>query len=102
VANYRQTVLSAFQAVEDNLANLRILTTETEQRKTAVNSSQFYVDLAMTRFQAGIDSYLNVSTAQTAYLTNEENAVLTQLQLMQASVALVMAMGGGWAASDLP
>jgi NodT family efflux transporter outer membrane factor (OMF) lipoprotein len=102
VANYRQTVLSAFQAVEDSMANLRILMTETEQRKTAVNSSKFYVDLSMTRFKAGIDSYLNVSTAQTAYLTNQENAVLTQLQLMQASVALVMAMGGGWEASYLP
>jgi len=102
VANYRQTVLNAFETVEDNLAALRILSTESDQRKTAVNSSQVYVDLAMTRFRAGIDSYLNVSTAQTAYLTNAESAVQTQLQLMQASVSLVTALGGGWETSDLP
>jgi NodT family efflux transporter outer membrane factor (OMF) lipoprotein len=102
VANYRQTVLNAFEAVEDNLAALRVLTTEAEQRRTAVDSARAYVDLAKTRFQAGIDSYLNVSAAETANLTNEEAAVQTQLQLMQASVALVTAMGGGWEASDLP
>jgi NodT family efflux transporter outer membrane factor (OMF) lipoprotein len=102
VANYRQTVLAAFETVEDNLAALRILATEAEQRKTAMKSSQQSVDLATTRFRAGIDSYLNVSTAQTAYLANEESAIQTQLQLMQASVSLVTAMGGGWEASDLP
>jgi NodT family efflux transporter outer membrane factor (OMF) lipoprotein len=102
VANYRQTVLSAFETVEDNLAALRVLSTEAAQRTTAVNSSKVYVDLAMTRFRAGIDSYLNVSTAQTAFLTNQEAALQTQVQLMQASVALVTAMGGGWETSDLP
>jgi NodT family efflux transporter outer membrane factor (OMF) lipoprotein len=102
VATYRQTVLGGFQAVEDNLAALHILTMELAQRKAAVDSSRQYLTLARARFQAGIDSYLNVSTAQTANLTNEENAVLTQLELMQASVALVMATGGGWEATDLP
>ena len=101
VATYRQTVLGGFQAVEDNLAALRILTTELAQRKAAAGSSRQYLDLAQARFQAGIDSYLNVSTAETAKLTNEENAVLTQLELMQASVALVLATGGGWEAPDL-
>ena len=102
VANYRQAVLTAFQSVEDNLANLRILASEAEELGTAVNSSRHYLNLALTRFKTGIDSYLDVTTAQTALLTNEENAVQTRLRQMQASVSLVMALGGGWEASDLP
>jgi len=102
VANYRQAVLSAFQSVEDNLAALRILATEATQRQTAASSSQRYLDLSLTRFKLGIDSYLNVSTAQTAYLTNAESAVQIQLRQMLASVTLVMAMGGGWQVADLP
>ena len=102
VANYRETVLTAFQGVEDNLANLRILATEVAQRQTATDSTRRYLNLALARFKAGIDSYLNVTTAQTALLTNEENLVQTQLRQITASVALVQAMGGGWSTADLP
>jgi NodT family efflux transporter outer membrane factor (OMF) lipoprotein len=102
VANYRQTVLTSFQAVEDNLAALRILFQEVAEQQTAVNSSSRYLDLAMTRYKAGVDSYLNVITAQTSLLQNRETEVQIQLRQMTASVSLIMALGGGWENSDLP
>jgi NodT family efflux transporter outer membrane factor (OMF) lipoprotein len=102
VANYRQTVLTSFQAVEDNLAALRILFQEVAEQQTAVNSSSRYLDLAMTRYKAGLDSYLNVITAQTSLLQNRETEVQIQLRQMTASVSLIMALGGGWENSDLP
>ncbi|HEX4166498.1 MAG TPA: efflux transporter outer membrane subunit [Bryobacteraceae bacterium] len=102
VANYRQTVLTAFQAVEDNLANLRILNQEIDQQQTAIASSAHYLDLALIRYKTGVDSYLNVITAQTTVLTNRETQVQTQLREMAASVALIMALGGGWDPSQLP
>jgi len=102
VANYRQTVLSAFQSVEDNLAGLRILATEEEQQLTAVKSAEHYLELALTRFKAGIDSSLNVATAQNTVLTNRETLVQIQLRKINASIALVMALGGGWDPSQVP
>ncbi len=96
VANYRQTVLTAFQAVEDNLSTLRILAEEVRQEQTAVNSASRYLDLSLTRFKAGVDSYLNVITAQNTLLTNRETELQIQLRQMTASVQLVMALGGGW------
>ncbi|MGA8025628.1 MAG: efflux transporter outer membrane subunit [Bryobacteraceae bacterium] len=102
VANYRQTVLTSFQAVEDNLAALRILSKEIEQQHTAVNSANRYLDLSMTRYRAGVDSYLNVITAQNTVLTNRETELQIQLREMTASVSLIMALGGGWDSSQLP
>ncbi|MBV8550199.1 MAG: efflux transporter outer membrane subunit [Acidobacteriaceae bacterium] len=102
VAAYRQTILSDFQAVEDNLASLRILAQEVAEYGTAITSSAHYLDLALTRYKAGIDSYLNVVTAQNSVLTNRETQVQTQLRQMTASVSLIMALGGGWDASQLP
>ncbi len=102
VATYRQTVLGAFQAVEDNLAALRILAQEVSEQQTAINSSAHYLQLALTRYKAGVDSYLNVITAQNAVLTNRETQVLTQLHQMTSSVSLIMALGGGWDAAQLP
>lgn len=96
VANYRQIVLTAFQAVEDNLAALRVLDAEAEEQKTAVGSARHLLDLAMTRYRTGIDSYLNVVTAQTELLSNREIEEQIQLRQMTASVSLVMALGGGW------
>ncbi len=101
-ANYRQTVLTDFQAVEDNLAALRILAEEVVEQHEAVASSQYYLDLAMTRFRAGIDSYLNVITAQTTLLTNQVTEVDIQLRQMTSSVGLIMSLGGGWDATELP
>jgi NodT family efflux transporter outer membrane factor (OMF) lipoprotein len=101
-ANYRQTVLSAFQEVEDNLASLRILSTEIEQQDAAVSSSQRNLNLANDRYRLGIDSYLNVITAQTTLLGNQRQAITLRLDQMTASVQLIKALGGGWEAADLP
>jgi outer membrane protein TolC len=102
VASYRQTVLTDFQTVEDNLASLRILATEVDQYQTAVQASSHYLELAMIRYRTGVDSYLNVITAQNTLLSNRETQVQVQLRQMTASVALIMALGGGWDASQLP
>jgi NodT family efflux transporter outer membrane factor (OMF) lipoprotein len=101
-ANYRQTVLGAFQSVEDNLSTLRILEQEAREQRTAVDSASHLLDLATTRYTTGIESYLNVITAQTALLANRETEVQIRLRRMTASVSLVMALGGGWNVSQLP
>lgn len=102
VAVYRQTVLTAFQEVEDNLAALRILSRELEQQDAAVKSSARTLSLATDRYKAGIDSYLNVITAQTVLLTNQRTAVTLRMEQMTASVQLITALGGGWNATQLP
>jgi NodT family efflux transporter outer membrane factor (OMF) lipoprotein len=102
VASYRQTVLADFQTVEDNLASLRILAKEVEEYQTAVRASAHYLELALIRYKTGVDSYLNVITAQNSVLTNRETQLQVQLRQMTSSVALVMALGGGWDAAQLP
>jgi len=102
VANYRQTVLTAFQQVEDNLAALRILSREIRQKDTAVNSAERNLESATQRYQAGIDPYLNVITAQTTLLTNQQTAVNLRRDQMTASVQLIEALGGGRDAAQLP
>jgi NodT family efflux transporter outer membrane factor (OMF) lipoprotein len=96
VANYRLTVLSAFQEVEDNLSALRILSQELQQEDAAVESSQRYLTLANDRYRLGIDGYLNVITAQTTLLSNQRTAMNLRMQQMTASVQLIKALGGGW------
>jgi outer membrane protein TolC len=102
VAIYRQTVFTAFQEVEDNLAALRILSREREQQDAAVKSSARTLSLATDRYEEGIDSYLNVIVAQTALLINQRTAVTLRMEQMTASVQLITALGGGWNASQLP
>ncbi len=102
VANYRQAVLTAFQTVEDNLSALRILSEEIVEQHTAVNSANHYLDLSLTRYRGGVDSYLNVITAQNTLLTNRETELQIQLRQMTASVSLIMALGGGWGNTELP
>ncbi len=102
VAGYRETTLTAFQQVEDNLAALRILETEAQQQKAAVSSAQESLQLFMNRYTGGVDSYLQVITAQTVALTNERNDVDILRRRMDASVLLVKALGGGWDVSKLP
>jgi NodT family efflux transporter outer membrane factor (OMF) lipoprotein len=102
VANYRQAVLTAFQQVEDNLASLRILSVEIQYQDTAVKSAERDLALAMDRYKLGIDPYLNVITAQTSLLSNQEAAVTLRIQQMTASGGLIQALGGGWDASQLP
>src|SRR5690349_17474220 len=102
VANYRQTVLTAFQEVEDNLAALRILSRELEEQNAAVASAQRTLSLSTERYKSGIDSYLNVITAQATLLNNQRTAVTLQTEQMTASVELIKALGGGWDQSQLP
>jgi NodT family efflux transporter outer membrane factor (OMF) lipoprotein len=102
VANYRQAVLTGFQQVEDNLAALRILSVEIQQQDAAVKSADRTLALATDRYKLGLDPYLNVITAQTALLSNQQIAEDLQIQQMTDSCLLIQALGGGWDASQLP
>jgi len=102
VANYRQTVLTGFQQVEDNVAALRILEHEAEVQDKAVAAAQKYLELAITRYRGGVTSYLEVTTAQSAALSNEVTAVSILGRRMVDAVTLVQALGGGWTSSQLP
>ena len=102
VASYRQTTLDAFQQVEDNLAVLRILEQEAEQQQRAVVSARESLQLFSNRYKGGVDTYLQVITAQTVALANERNQVDILRRRMDASVLLVKALGGGWNVADLP
>ncbi len=102
VANYRETVLTGFQQVEDNLAALRILEKEADTQQHAVLASQKYLELSLTRYRGGITSYLEVTTAQSAALTDEVTAVNILGRRMTSAVLLIQALGGGWDRSSLP
>jgi NodT family efflux transporter outer membrane factor (OMF) lipoprotein len=102
VADYRQTVLTAFQQVEDNLATLRVLSHEAEQQEQATASAKQSLDLFQTRYEGGVDTYLQVVTWQTAALNNERNDLDILQRRLDASVLLIKALGGGWNRSQLP
>jgi NodT family efflux transporter outer membrane factor (OMF) lipoprotein len=102
VANYRQTVLTGFQQVEDNVAGLRILEHEAQVQDKAVTAAQKYLELAITRYKGGVTSYLEVTTAQSAALSDEVTAVNILGRRMVNAVTLVQALGGGWNSSELP
>jgi len=102
VATYRQTTLTAFQQVEDNLAALRILEGEAQQQQEATASAEESLQLFTNRYKGGVDTYLQVITAQTIALTNERNDVDILRRRMDASVLLIKAVGGGWDVSKLP
>jgi NodT family efflux transporter outer membrane factor (OMF) lipoprotein len=102
VAAYRQTVLTAFQQVEDNLSALRILAQESEQQAQAVAAAQQSLVLEEERYKAGTDTYLNVITTQSIALSDERNAVTLMQRRMTSAVSLILALGGGWDASTLP
>ena len=102
VANYRQTVLTAFQQVEDNLAAIRVLTNEAQQQHEATASAEQSLDLFQTRYEGGVDTYLQVVTWQTAALNNERNDLSILERRLDASVLLVKALGGGWDTTKLP
>jgi len=102
VAAYRQTVLGAFQEVEDDLAGLRYLAEEAVQQQEAVVAAQQALALEIDRYRAGTDSYLNVITTQIIALNDEQNAITILQRRMSAAVDLVKALGGGWDASTLP
>ncbi len=102
VANYRQTVLTAFQQVEDNLASLRILGEIIDEQDAAVQAATRSLEAADTRYRAGIDPYLNVIAAQTDLLAQQQSAVGFRTQRMIAGVQLIKALGGGWDVSQMP
>jgi outer membrane protein TolC len=88
--------------VEDNLAALRILAEEATEQAAAVEAAQRSLDLATSRYQGGITTYLEVITAQTTALQNQRTAIELLTRRMAASVLLVKALGGGWNVADLP
>jgi outer membrane protein TolC len=102
VANYRQTVLIAFQQVEDNLASLRILSQSIEQQDAAVQAAARSLQEATIRYRAGVDPYLDVIVAQTTLLNDQQTAVNFRMQQMVASIQLIKALGGGWDAAQIP
>ena len=102
VANYRETALTAFGQVEDNLATLRLLEQEIRQQDTAVTSAQRQLKVATDRYKLGIDPYLNVITAQTTVLSTQQTAVNLRIQQMTATVQLIEALGGGWDSTEIP
>lgn len=102
VASYRETVLAAFQQVEDNLAALRILEQEAGVQATAVQAAERSLDLSNTRYEGGVTSYLEVITAQNAALSDEVTAVNILGRRMASAVLLIEALGGGWDRSSLP
>jgi NodT family efflux transporter outer membrane factor (OMF) lipoprotein len=102
VANYRQTTLTAFQQVEDNLVALRVLQQEAENQHQATMAAQSAEQIFNNRYVGGLDTYLQVVIAQTAALNNERNDIDIMRRQMDASVLLIKALGGGWNVTDLP
>ncbi len=102
VANYRETVLTAFQEVEDNLAALRVLQTEADTEDSAVAAAEHSVALSTNRYKGGVTSYLEVITAQSAALGDEVTSLNILTRRMTASVLLIKAIGGGWNVNQIP
>ena len=102
VAAYRESVLTALQQVEDNLAALRILETEAAKLEQAIASANRALTIATAQYRAGTTSYLTVLTSQAALLSAQRNAVNLQTRRLIASVQLIQALGGGWDTGQLP
>lgn len=102
VASYRQTTLTAFQQVEDNLAAMRILQAEAQQQHATTASAEQSLDLFNIRYEGGVDTYLQVITWQTAALQNQRNDIDIMRRRLDASVLLIKALGGGWSTAQLP
>ncbi|HXJ20169.1 MAG TPA: efflux transporter outer membrane subunit [Polyangia bacterium] len=96
VATYRETVLQAFQDVEDNLSSLRILAEEAEAQAAAVEAARQSLSLSNKRYKGGVTTYLEVLTAQTIQLSNERTQADIATRRLLASVQLIKALGGGW------
>lgn len=102
VAGYRQTVLTAFQQVEDYIASVRILSQQIAKQNSAIQAAQRYLDIAMARYQTGLDPYLDVITAQTTLLSDQQTMVNLRVSEMTAAVQLIQSLGGGWDTTQLP
>jgi NodT family efflux transporter outer membrane factor (OMF) lipoprotein len=101
-ATYRQTVLTAYQQVEDNLVALRVLAQEADQQRQATAAAQESERIFDNRYVGGVDTYLQVITAQTSSLANERNDIEILRRRMEASIVLVKVLGGGWDRTQLP
>jgi outer membrane protein TolC len=102
VAAYRQTVLTGFQQVEDDLATLAILARQAEVQAVAVRDAQEAERLTLNQYKAGTVAYTSVITAQATTLSNEQTALTILQNRLAASVGLIGAIGGGWDAAELP
>jgi len=102
VASYKQTILTAFQQVEDNIATLRTVSDQIIRENSAIEAAQRYVNLATARYETGLDPYLNVMSAQLTLLGNQLTQTNLRVSEMTAAVQLIQALGGGWKASGLP
>jgi len=102
LAAYRQNVLTAFQQVEDGLAQVRIFSKQLIQQRQAEQSAKEFLKLELGRYQTGIDPYVDVVTAQTTLLADQQAVVTVQVEQMTGAVSLIMALGGGWDVSQLP
>jgi len=101
-AAYRQTVLTAFRQVEDYIATLRVTSAQIVREDEAVSSAQRYLQIANSRYETGLDPYLDVISAQTNLLSDQQTQVVLHVNEMTAAVELVQALGGGWNVSQLP
>jgi len=102
VAAYRQTVLTAFQDVEDQLAALRQLAEASARQESALKASEEALQLEIVRYKRGVDSYLDVVVSQTIVLVNKLASIVLLQRRMSAAVDLVRSLGGGWTEANLP
>jgi NodT family efflux transporter outer membrane factor (OMF) lipoprotein len=102
LALYRQTVLTAFQQVEDNLAAVRLYSQQIEREQAAVKDAEQTLKLEMGRYETGIDPYVDVTTAQATLLGDQQTLATIQVEEMTSAVSLIEALGGGWDRSKLP
>ncbi|WP_329956500.1 efflux transporter outer membrane subunit [Collimonas humicola] len=102
VAAYKQTVLTGFQEVEDNLAALRILEQEAAVQDETVKSARLAVELILNQYKSGLVNYTSVATVQATALSAERSALDIQNRRLSASVLLIKALGGGWDRAELP
>jgi NodT family efflux transporter outer membrane factor (OMF) lipoprotein len=96
IATYRQTVLTAFQDVEDQLAAQRLLAKQLDEETAALAAAQRTLDISNNRYKAGVEQYLDVIVAQAIALTHKQKVVQLSGQRLSASVSLIKALGGGW------
>jgi outer membrane protein TolC len=102
VAAYRQTVLTALQQFEDMIASIRVGSQQITEQDAAVQAARRYLDVASARYQFGLDSYLNVITAETTLLSDQQALVTERVSEITAAVQLIQALGGGWTVAELP
>jgi len=102
VASYRQTVLTAFQQVEDYLSQTDLLAQQIKQQQASTEAAQHAYELERARYETGLDPYLNLLTTQTTLLQSRQTLLGLQVQEMTSAVLLIEALGGGWDTSQLP